>query len=192
MQPTPLQIASFGTKLLGAIKSSDVVLVSKFLKCGFSRNPCNKFGDSVLNMVCKHGNHDILSCFLEHGSSVRVADGFGRTPLHHSAWSANPCFKSVSMILDRSVELLRIKDGNGKTPLEYVAKDNWAAWINFLDQKKDIYWPAKYGMTTDNGDELMSLSHNGNGLKEPGRTLSVKLACKVASGIIDVDGIDEH
>jgi len=142
-RPTPLQFASYGNRIVNAVRTSNTKLFSALLSAGLSRNPCNKFGESILHMVCRRSNYDLLKVLLDSGSTVQVSDDFGRTPLHDACWTVKPCFKSVNMLMERDVRLLHIVDRRGSPPLEYVQKENWGEWIQFFEMKKEVFWPRR-------------------------------------------------
>lgn len=87
-KPTEYQKASYGMKLLQAVRTSDIILVDKMLREGVSQNPCNAYGESILHMICRRGDFELLNVFLKHGADVKVCDDFGRTPLHDACWTA--------------------------------------------------------------------------------------------------------
>lgn len=142
-RPTPLQCASYGISVVNAVRTSNLNLFKNLLSAGISRNPCNKFGESILHMVCRRGDHDLLKLLLDQGSTIQVSDDFGRTPLHDACWTVKPNFKSIEMLLERDVRLLHIVDCRGSPPLEYVKKESWGEWIQFFDRKKEVFWPQR-------------------------------------------------
>jgi len=142
-KPTAFQKASYGIKLVEAVRNSDEKLLMNLLKCGISSNPCNSFGESILHMVCRRGDYKLLKILIENGCSLQVSDDFGRTPLHDACWTASPCFKSIAMILDKDVRLLHVVDCRGAQPLQYVKRDNWAIWVDFFENRKEQYWKRR-------------------------------------------------
>ena len=69
-------------KVIQGVRKSDKTLIRNLLKAGLSPNPCNKFGESIIHMICRCGNEELLKIFLEYGCNLQVCDDFGRTPLH--------------------------------------------------------------------------------------------------------------
>lgn len=188
-KPTDLQKASYGMKLIHAVRSSDDELLTKLLESGISPNPCNNFGESIIHMVCRRGDHKLLKIFLDHGSSVQVSDDFGRTPLHDACWTTSPCFKSVEMLLNKDLRLLHIKDCRGASPLSYVKQENWGAWKEFLDRQKDVWWPHRD--VDKEGDEpapaLTQISPHSRPLPNPKGAVSCEEATNIASGKVDIE-----
>jgi ankyrin repeat protein len=138
------QISSYGVAFTKAIRSSNLLQVRTFLfEAGLNPNACNKFGESVIHLVCRQRNHEMLGLLLEAGCSVQVCDDFGRTPLHDACWTSSPNFKLISMLLDHDPWLLCLQDCRGSTPLGYVKDDShYRLWIEYLDQVADKYWPC--------------------------------------------------
>ncbi len=69
-------------KVIQGVRKSDKEMIRSLLRLGLSPNPCNKFGESIIHMVCRCGNLGLLEVFMEYGCSLQVCDDFGRTPLH--------------------------------------------------------------------------------------------------------------
>ena len=141
--PTPLQLASFGTYMVTAVNNSDTETISKLLDCGLSPNPCNSFGDAIVSLVCKRANASVFQVFLDHGCDLQVCDSFGRTPLHHLAWAGEFSGVMASAILERDRIQVLMEDKQGKCPMECVRRDQWNAWIEFWKENADLILPNK-------------------------------------------------
>ena len=191
-KPSQLQLVSYGTDILDAIRKTNVSRLSALLRSGVSPNPCNKFGECILSMSCKRSTPDLVRAQIEAGASVRVADDFGRTPLHHAAWAGTPNFDIVGMLLDKDKSMLRVKDRGGRTPLEYLIPAKWEAWTNFLIRWKEVYWPPRQGgpgpAEWDERSRLLVIEAGpGDSLPDPAGSLSLEIATLVASGKIKPD-----
>ncbi len=138
-------------------------------------------------MVCRRGDYKLLKIFLEHGCSVQVSDDFGRTPLHDACWTTKPCFKSVELLLDRDPRLLHVVDCRGAAPLSYVKQENWDQWMNFLDGKKEEWWPHRD--TSVVGEEgpppLVCRSPHSMPLPDPPHAALCEHARLIASGAVE-------
>jgi len=182
--PTPLQLASFGYAVCSSIKPNGADRLNALLQAGLSPNPTNKFGDSPFFVACKRGLSSLVQVFIDNGASVQVADGFGRTPLHHAAWANPPCLESARLLLKVDPKLLLVKDIHGKCPLDFVVGDEFRVqWIEFLDSIKDEMWPD---VSSDGTAAAVVYSPDtrkeGDEKKGDRPLLSVELAEKVASG----------
>jgi type II secretory pathway pseudopilin PulG len=186
--PSPLQLSSFGTQVVHAVHTNDDEMLGKLLDCGLSPNPCNQFRDSILDLVCKRNNVSIFNCLLEHGSDIRVVDGFGRTPLHHCAWASNFCREIAESILERDPLQIFIEDKRGQTPLEYVRANIMSDWTEFLEEMADKYWPK--------GQPVARLvrpkdSRPDGTLPDPKNAVSAGLASMISSGNITPEQISQ-
>mmetsp|Transcript_128236 Transcript_128236/g.191109 ORF Transcript_128236/g.191109 Transcript_128236/m.191109 type:complete len:391 (-) Transcript_128236:101-1273(-) len=183
-RPTPLQQASYGSRISFAVRSSEVSLVRRLLDAGLSPNPCNNYGESLVHMVCRRGDHKLLRVLLEAGCSLQVTDDYGRTPLHDACWRADPSFETVQLILDSDKHLLHLLDCRGAAPLSYVKKENYKMWIAFLETKLDRFWPIRDIRTE--GEErpppLTLRSPHSIPIPDPVHALPLEVAAMVANG----------
>jgi hypothetical protein len=177
--PSPLQLASFGTELVKAIHTSDVDRLGQLLDCGLSPNPCNQFRDSIVDLVCKRGNFAVFQCLVQHGCDLRVCDGFGRTPMHHTCWASDFSADIAKLILDCDWLQLLIEDKRGQTPLEYVRPDQAVDWIDFLESNQDRYFPV--GGKLPALLPMKELRPEGT-LPDPPKSLPVAIAAALSAG----------
>jgi hypothetical protein len=95
---------------------------------------CNKFGESVVHTVARHGAVHVLNLLMELGVSVRVCCDSGRTPLSDACWTQTPPrMDMVDLLLDACPDLLYVTDKRGLAPLSYVPREHWEAWRAYLD-----------------------------------------------------------
>jgi hypothetical protein len=183
-RPSPLQQASYGTLVSGAIRASDSTLLRRLLDAGISPNPCNNFGESLVHMVCRRGDHKLLRILLEAGCSLQVTDDYGRTPLHDACWRADPSWEVVQLILDSDKHLFNLLDCRGTAPLGYVKKENYQMWADFLAKNLDRVWP-KRDLATE-GEEspppLTLRQPHSLPIPDPAHGLPLEVAAMVANG----------
>jgi ankyrin repeat protein len=130
---------AYGREIADAARKGDIEGMKKHVDSGKTLQCCNKFKESILHLVCRRGHEDILKFMLEETDvSACIQDDLGRTPLHELAWTSVPNFSMVKMILQKSPDLLYLKDNRQFTPLHYVGKNNWDAWCEFLDANRDL------------------------------------------------------
>lgn len=164
--PSPLQRASFSDKLVKLVDDRNIPELFSMLTCGISPNPCKPSGRSLLHIVCRKGDHEMLRhCFLEVHSDIieeedceddeddvhhqyldpttliRCADKKGRTVLHEACTASTSGFEVVKLLAKLDVTLFNMVDDSGATPLSFVPNGDWAKWVEFLEAVKDIYWP---------------------------------------------------
>ena len=113
----------------------------------------NKFGESLLHIACRRGYDDIARYLLdEAGVTPWVRDDFGRTPCHDACWTATPNLALMDLLVRRCPEMLLMSDKRGSTPLDYVRKDNWDVWRQFLSERWDVICP-RAGSSTCSPDK---------------------------------------
>jgi ankyrin repeat protein len=179
---TPLQEASYDVHIVGVVKRGDAAALRELLATGISQNPSNNFGESFASLVCRVGSPELLKVLLEAGCDIQVADDYGRTPLHESCWAAEPSWPIVQMLLDRDLDLLYMTDGRASLPLAYVQPIHWGAWIQFLESKKDRYWPKQKAEPNNKPPALTLQKPNSRPVPDPKKALSIEGARLVASG----------
>eukprot|EP00526_Cylindrotheca_closterium_P016431 CAMPEP_0113626892 /NCGR_PEP_ID=MMETSP0017_2-20120614/13917_1 /TAXON_ID=2856 /ORGANISM="Cylindrotheca closterium" /LENGTH=324 /DNA_ID=CAMNT_0000537107 /DNA_START=312 /DNA_END=1286 /DNA_ORIENTATION=- /assembly_acc=CAM_ASM_000147 len=130
---------AYGREIADAARNGNIEGVKSHIDSGKTLQCCNKFQESILHLVCRRGHEDILKLMLEETDvSVCIQDDLGRTPLHELAWTSIPNFAMVKLILQKSPDLLYVKDNRQFTPLHYVGKNNWDAWCEFLGANRDL------------------------------------------------------
>jgi hypothetical protein len=162
----------------------DYDLLQSMMEAGISPNPCNSYGESLAHMVSRRGDARALRVMINHGCSVQAADDYGRTPLHNCCLAAEPAFDVAEYILEIDVRLLHMTDCRGASPLSYVRKEHWAFWIEFLESKKDVFWPRR-DLANEGEEELPALAMLGANtlpLPNPANALTLELAAMVVSG----------
>jgi ankyrin repeat protein len=183
-RPTPLQQASYGSRVSLAIRASDTSLLRRLLDSGLSPNPCNNYGESLVHMVCRRGDHRLLRIMLEAGCSLQVTDDYGRTPLHDACWRADPSFETVKLILDSDQHLLHLLDCRGAAPLSYIKKENYGKWMDFLEANVDTFWPRRdIGQEGEERPPPLTLRQpHSLPIPDPGHALPLEVAAMVSNG----------
>jgi len=102
---------------------------------------CNKYGESILQLACRRSSAQVIEFMLENGADLRLMDDYYRNPLHDACWREDPNFEVVSLILDKDIDLIRMVDSRGSTPLKYVREEHWIHWCVYLHSQRDKYWP---------------------------------------------------
>jgi len=187
-RPTRLQVASHGIKVVEAVRKSDVDAMQRFMDMGLSPNPCNNFGESIVHMVCRRGDHRLLDVLTNAGASMQITDDFGRTPLHDACWTPKPFFKIVEAVLKADRRLINITDCRGSLPLAYVNKNHWSEWIEFLDSMKDVFWPVR-DISRDGDEpkpELVCVKPHTNSVPLPRVSTSLQLVRLISMGKVSL------
>jgi len=70
-----------------AARSEDLQALKTLHEQGKSLQCSNRFGESIIHIICRRGRDDILKFLVsEAGVTLRLRDDLGRTPLHDAAW----------------------------------------------------------------------------------------------------------
>ena len=185
---TPFQEASYDVYLIGVVRKDDVDEFREIIQSGISQNPCNSFGTSMAHMVSRRGNSDMLQVLVDSGCDLRIADDYGRTPLHDACWAANPSFETVQIIMKSDSRLSHMIDARGHVPLNYVREEHWSHFNTFLEANKDRYWPVNRDVACkQNPPPLAQEAINSRPLPDPANALTVELTKMVASGRLKPD-----
>mmetsp|Transcript_18936 Transcript_18936/g.27735 ORF Transcript_18936/g.27735 Transcript_18936/m.27735 type:complete len:686 (-) Transcript_18936:193-2250(-) len=138
VKPNEENYASYTDDVVRAVRSCDIDTLKEMLKSGRTLQCCNRFGESLIHMVCRRGFVDVAAFFLHQAKvSARVRDDYGRTPMHDACWTCNPNFELMEMLIKEEPRLLFMCDKRQHTPLNYVRRDHWAEWIDFLTKHED-------------------------------------------------------
>jgi hypothetical protein len=190
-KPTQLQMASHGIKVIQGVRKSDKKLIKRLLNAGLSPNPCNKFGESIIHMICRRGDSELLKLFVEHGCNLQVSDDFGRTPLHDACWTSVPNFEIIELILMRDRRLMNIVDCRGSSPLSYVKRDHWGDWIQFFDRVKEKFWSQRdlEKVGEEPPPDLVGKAPNSIHIPNPINCAGLEEAALVAMGKVEPESI---
>jgi len=186
-QPTPLQLASYDLHMIDLVRRRHLKTLRAMMQCGISLNPCNAHGESLIHTICRLGQVEMLQEFLRAGSFVQVADDYGRTPMHDACWTVTPNFPLVELLLQQDTNFFQMMDARQATPLSYVRKENWSAWVERLDAIKDRFWPMISQHHRSDEMAMSSLVHqppNSRPIRNPSNALEPRLAAMVAAGKI--------
>lgn len=182
-KPTKLQIASHSLHLVELIRNRNVSSLAEILKSGMiSPNPCNQFGESLLHMVCRRGDAELLQVFVDAGCSLQVTDNRGRTPLHDACWAAEPALETVKILLELDPFLVQMVDSRGTAPLSYVRRAHWPVWIAFLEEHTSTYWPSRPEGSPSVVPALVLANPQTCPVRDPPKATSLEMAKRVAEG----------
>lgn len=179
--PSPLQKASYDVYLIGLVRKNDIENFKQIVESGISPNACNEYKESIVHTVCRRSRKEMLEALLEHGATLQVCDDYGRTPLHDTCWAPEPALDVAQVVIKADARMLHMIDARGHSPLNYVRKEHWGDWINFLDEQKDVFWPVQESNEED-GDDLISVPNAETTIPDPKNALTLDLAKMVAAG----------
>jgi Ankyrin repeat len=138
--PTKEEISAYGHDVLTAVRTRDIEKLREYHQNGRPLKSSNKFGESLLHLACRRGFFDVATFLVkEAGVTVRVIDDYGRTPMHDVCWTCEPNFELFELIMTACTDLLFMKDRRGHTPLEYVRREHWGAYVRFLGERQELF-----------------------------------------------------
>jgi len=137
---TQEDIAAYNCTVIAAVKSNNIDVLRTLHGNGQSMRACNTFGESILHLACRRGFKDIVKFFIKEANvSLKICDDFGRTPLHDACWTTEPSFDLVDLIIEEEPDLVFISDKRGHTPFNYVRRQHWLSWSQFIrDRSKNL------------------------------------------------------
>jgi len=138
-RPTQEATDAYDLDVVRAIRYNDMDALRQMLQEGKSFNACNRFGESLIHMVCRRGNIELAQFLIKDaGVDVDVRDDFGRTPLHDACWTSKPNLEMMDLLLNCvSPDMLLAEDVRGHTPFEYARKEHYEIWTNYLSDKEE-------------------------------------------------------
>lgn len=136
---TEERVAAHSKDMTDAARSVNMKLLKQYLRDGRNLDACNKFGESIVHIMCRRGSLEGLSFLVEKANvSLMVRDDFGRNPMHDAMWTDKPSYEMIKFILKMSPRLLFAKDKRGSTPLAYIPRPRWTEWCNFFLENKEL------------------------------------------------------
>jgi hypothetical protein len=139
LKVTEEHIAGHTLQVTSAARKDNLTLLKKFLHEGKSLQCCNRYGESLVHIVCRRGSPDVLRFLIEEAKvSITIRDDVGRNPMHDAAWTDKPNFDLVKVLMSEAPKLMFAKDTRGHSPLNYIPKQRWEAWCDFFKSNQEI------------------------------------------------------
>jgi len=149
LEPTDEHLEAYDVTVLNAVHDKDINALRKMLKEGKTLQCCNRFGESLIHMVCRRGFTEIAEFLIrEAGVSVRVRDDCGRTPLHDACWAKTPAYELVELLIAEDPDLLLLSDKRGHAPFEYARQEHYPYWRQFIHDRWVMFRPRPGARTT--------------------------------------------
>jgi len=99
-------------------------------------NACNKVtGETLLHTACQSGSYRVVSFLVKRGGGancLQVRDNSGKSPLIDACWTNQPNFDIIRLLLQKAPCLLFAPDKRGFLPLQYVPRECYEVWNDFL------------------------------------------------------------
>ncbi|GAX19140.1 hypothetical protein FisN_3Lh082 [Fistulifera solaris] len=184
-KPTAFQIASFDVNLVNLVRNRRLNEIEAMLKAGISANPCSKEGESLIHMIARRGDTEMLNLFKKYGCRFEVADMLGRNLLHDAFWASQPAFDTVELLLREDIDMIFMNDSRQNPPLACARKEHWKEWIEFFEKKKDIFWPQRSPNSVRPQSALLRSPANSCPIANPKHALTTELAQLVVCGTME-------
>jgi len=138
-EPNEESYSSYTGDAIQAVRARDTKSLQEVLDSGKSLQSCNSFGESLIHMACRRGFTEVVSFLMKEGSvSIRVRDDYGRTPMHDACWTCDPNSELMDVLISEDASLLLLSDKRGHTPLDYVRREHWSYWNDYLMSRQEI------------------------------------------------------
>ena len=129
----------YNERLVAATHSHDIATLRQLQNEGLSLKSCNRLGESLLHIACQRGFADVVKFIVKEGkATLRIRNDYGRTPLHDGCLSPSPNFTLIEFLMEEEPALLFIRDSKGFIPIDYVRREHWDNWVNFLGFRKEL------------------------------------------------------
>lgn len=141
---TEEQIAAYDMHVLNAARDDDLQRLKGLYESGQTMDCCNRFGESLLHLVCRRGFKDVAEFLLvDVKLAVRISDDCGRNPFHDICWNPEVQIEIAKLLLERDPTLLLIGDKRGHTPFDYARPEDWQTWRKFLFEHRSFLEPLE-------------------------------------------------
>jgi Ankyrin repeat len=126
-------ISAYTAEKILLVRDNNICELRKLFYQGESMQCCNRWGESLIHMVCRLGRVEMLKFLvLECQVSLRVRDDIGRTPVHDAFWSDLPNEELLDFLLAHVPDLLLVSDRRGHLPFHYAHREHWEDWVQFF------------------------------------------------------------
>jgi Ankyrin repeats (3 copies) len=130
---TSAQINLYDTDLVRTVRDQDLTALQERRAVVPSLHAGNKFGETILHASCRRAAFPMVQYLLaDGGHPVRVCCDYGRTVLHDAAWTCTPNLAVIDLLLNVCPDLLYVCDRRGYTALDYIPKDQYSVWCDYL------------------------------------------------------------
>jgi Ankyrin repeats (3 copies) len=133
------QIAAYTTDVVNMVRENQVDELRTLHQADARKVHCtNQFGESLLHRACRLG-HEETTDFLLHDAkvNVRVADDYGRNPLHDTCWNPSPQPKICGWLMKQDPFLFLMADKRGFSPFDYARSHHWLTWKEYLYENRN-------------------------------------------------------
>ena len=92
----------------------------------------------------------------------------------------------VERLLEQDVRLLYMADSHGHLPLSYTRQEHWSDWLQFFQERKEVFWARTVNSDTCAAPPLTHLKPHTRPIRDPDHALPIELVKMVASGTLRI------
>ena len=139
---TPEMIEGYTIDVTKAVRDGDLKKLQELYEDKGSAEGlccCNRFGDSLVHIACRHGHTSIVKFLVEEAQvPVNRVDDIQRTPLHDACWRPEPNYEIVDTLLRVAPHQVFCVDKCGSKPFQYARTQHRQGWIDFLSTRRSM------------------------------------------------------
>jgi Ankyrin repeats (3 copies) len=129
-------------ELLTAVRQGDLATIQQMNEQGLNLQCRNRFNETIVHTAARRGEFAILQYLVEQANvSPKVCCDTGRTPLHDAAWSSEPDFDTITLLLKDCPDFLGLKDARNCTPFDYIPQVAFEKWNQYLQEHRTLLLP---------------------------------------------------
>lgn len=134
------ELDHYNMTMVRLIRAADVPALRLKLEEGVSFHASNRNGETFLHLACRMGNIDTVRFLLEEVKlSPNLRDNLGRSVLHDVCWKSFADLKLMDYLLRViAPEMLLVEDQRGDCAFDYVRREQWDTWNQFLKEREDL------------------------------------------------------
>jgi ankyrin repeat protein len=136
----PDKFEPYDMETVQAIRNNDVSKLRLLLEKGKCFDACNRNGETLLHLACRRGDVKTVKFLLEEACvQADVCDDMGRNILHDVCWRPTPDLELMATLIRTLLpETLIAQDRRGHTPFDYVRREHWGVWMDFLQENQGL------------------------------------------------------
>lgn len=138
--PTDQRLSNYTMDVVTAIRTSNIEQLRAMIQRGRSLDACNSNGETLLHLACRRATLETVEFLLDEGKVPwALADCMGRTALFDACWRPRPDVEILDALMRKvSVVLLFGEDTWGHCCFDYVQRNDYGVWIDFLDSRREM------------------------------------------------------
>jgi ankyrin repeat protein len=133
--PTPQMIEAYTMQVMTIVRAGDLAGLQKLhYEDNVDLNCSNRFGESILHYCCRRGFDEMVRFLLDVvQANTTIVDDSQRNMIHFACWAAEPNMNLMDYLMENlPIAYWSAPDIRGHTPLDYVRREHWNMWCDFL------------------------------------------------------------